>query len=333
MSKLKWGILSSAQIGMNKVIPGIQKSSNGTVHAIASRNASRAAEAAAEAGIPVSCGSYEELLADPEIEALYIPLPNHLHREWCIRAMEAGKHVLCEKPLAMDAAEVREMIKVRNRTGRILSEAFMVRHHPQWLRAREIVRGGDLGELRQIQGFFSYNNIDEGNIRNIPEYGGGGLMDIGCYPVTMSRFIYGEEPLRVAAVMERDPRMRIDRLTSAVMEFSGGQAAFTCSTQLVPYQRMNLLGTAGRLEVEIPFNAPADKPCRVFMARGEFYQEETELLEFPVCDQYSLQAESFVRTIRGEEELVVPPEDSLKNMKVMEAIFRAGKSGKWEDVK
>lgn len=332
MEKLKWGVLSTARIGLEKVLPAMQLAENGSVHAIASRDIDRAGEAAKALGIPKVYGSYDELIADPEIEAVYNPLPNHMHIEWTVKAMKAGKHVLCEKPISLDSREIESLIELRDETGLTVSEAFMVRYHPQWLAARKIVAEGQLGELCNIQGFFSYYNTDPHNIRNHKEMGGGGILDIGCYPITASRLVYGEEPRRVSALVDYDPVTRCDRLCSAILDFPSGQASFCCSTQLVPYQRMNLFGTKGRLEVEIPFNAPPDRPARLFLSKGEFYQEDQEQLDFPVCDQYTLQAESFVRTVRGEQKNHVPLEDALSNMKVIEAVFRAGESGRWEDV-
>ncbi len=332
MKKVKWGVLSTANIGMAKVLPAIQKAVNGEVYAIASRSAGSAQKAADKLGIPVACSSYQELLDNPEVEAIYNPLPNHMHIEWTIKAMEAGKHVLCEKPLALDSAEIKELIKLRDKTGLTVSEAFMVRYHPQWLKARDLVKEGHIGKVSAVQGFFSYYNVDKSNIRNIKEAGGGAILDIGCYPVTTTRFIYGEEPVRVASVLEHDPETGVDRLASVLMDFPSGQASFTVGTQLVPHQRMNIFGTEGRIEVEIPFNAPPDKGCRLFKGEGGFYPDDQKIIEIPVCDQYTLQAESFVRTLRGEQENHVPLEDALQNMKVLEAIFRAGKSGSWEKV-
>src|ERR1035441_1639459 len=266
--KVRWGILGVAKIATQKVIPAMQLGEWSEIVGIASRDLARAQRAAADLKIPKSYGSYEELLADPEIEAVYNPLPNHLHVPWSVRCAEAGKHVLCEKPLALDAAEARELLEAQTRTGVKMGEAFMVRTHPQWLRARELVRGGRIGELRAVMGFFSYFNRDPANIRNVRAWGGGGLFDIGCYTINTSRFIFGEEPHRVMALLERDPEMRTDRLTSAMLDFPSGHAVFTCSTQLVPYQRMQICGTRGRIEIEIPFNAPPDRACRIFVDDG-----------------------------------------------------------------
>src|SRR5438477_2654052 len=243
--KVRWGVLGAAGIALKKVIPAMQKCERATVQAIASRNAEKAQEAARALGIPKAYGSYEELLSDADIDAIYNPLPNHLHVPWSIRAAEAGKHVLCEKPISLTALEARSLRDVRDSTGVKIGEAFMVATHPQWLRTRELVRSGAIGELRAIAGFFSYFNANPANIRNILPYGGGGLMDIGCYPIFTSRFIVGEEPRRVLGLIERDPTMKIDRLTSAILDFPSGQSIFTCSTQLVPYQRMLIFGARG----------------------------------------------------------------------------------------
>ncbi|MEO8131550.1 MAG: Gfo/Idh/MocA family oxidoreductase, partial [Bryobacteraceae bacterium] len=253
-NKIRWGVLGAAGIAVRKVIPAMQRSELAEVTAIASRSLAKAQAAAERLGIAKAYGSYRELLADPDIDAIYNPLPNHLHVPWSIKAAEAGKHVLCEKPIALSAAQALELLEARDRTGVRIGEAFMVRCHPQWLRARAIVQSGEIGELRTMLGAFSYFNRDPGNIRNNPKIGGGGLMDIGCYPITMSRFLFGEEPTRVAAVMELDPNMGTDRLTSAILHFPAGQAVFTCSTQAVPYQTFQILGSRGRIELEIPFN-------------------------------------------------------------------------------
>ena len=301
------------------------------IAAIASRDLHKAEEVARTLGIAKAYGSYEELLADPQIEAVYNPLPNQLHVPWSIKAAEAGKHVLCEKPISMTVAEARSLLAVQQRTGVIIGEAFMVRTHPQWLRTRELIASGRIGSLRSIQGFFSYFNTDPKNIRNIAECGGGGLMDIGCYPINTSRFLFGEEPLRVSATLEKDPNFRVDCLTSAILEFPSGQATFTCSTQLVPYQRMQVLGTKGRIEIEIPFNAPNDRPCRIFIDDGRDLMGGGITVEtFPVCDQYTIQGDVFSKAVREGGEVPVPLTDAIKNMAVIEAVFRSAASGVWE---
>jgi predicted dehydrogenase len=330
--KIRWGILSTAAIGTKKVIPAMQRGTYTTVTAIASRNGERAKEAAAQLGIPKWYASYEELLADPEVDAIYNPLPNHLHVPWSARAAEAGKHVLCEKPLSLTVAEAKQLLQVQNRTGVKIGEAFMVRTHPQWLRARELVRSGAIGELRAVVGAFSYFNRDPQNIRNIPEFGGGGLMDIGCYPITTSRFLFESEPDRVVGLLDVDPELGTDRMSSALLDFGPGKhGVFTCSTQMVPYQRMQILGTEGRVEIEIPFNAPPDQPCRIFIDDGsDLAGRSARVEEFPVCDQYTIQGDVFSQAILNGGEVPVPLENAIGNMAVIEALFRSAQSKGWE---
>jgi predicted dehydrogenase len=329
--KVRWGVLGVAGIAVKKVIPAMQKGEHCEIAAIASRDLNRAQEAAAALGIPKAYGSYQELIDDPEIEAIYNPLPNHLHLPWSSRAAEAGKHVLCEKPIGLNADEARQLLEVEKRTGVKIGEAFMIRTHPQWLRTRELIRSGAIGELHSISGYFSYYNDDPANIRNVPEFGGGGLMDIGCYPINTSRFIFGTEPTRVSGLATLDPRLGTDRLTSAILEFPRGHAIFTCSTQLVPYQRMQFFGTKGRIEIEIPFNAPVDRPCRIAIDSGEdVFGGGIRYEEFPTCDQYTIQGDLFSKAIRLGGDVPVPIEDSIRNMAVIDAIFRSSAHGCWE---
>ena len=333
MEKVRWGVLSTAKIGIEHVIPALMKSSGGQLVAIASRDLPRARAAAERFAIPKAYGSYEALLADPEVDAIYNPLPNHLHVPWTEKAAEHGKHVLCEKPIALTATEARQLIDVRDRTGVLIEEAFMVRCHPQWQRAREMVRQGQIGDLRAVQAFFSYMNRDPDNIRNIVEAGGGAVYDIGCYPIVVSRFLFDEEPQRAVALMERDPDMGTDRLTSAVLDFPSGQASFVCSTQLVGHQRVEIFGTKGRIEIAIPFNAPANETTRIYLDSGGApagASAEVEVIE-PV-DQYALQADLFAAAIRSGGGLAFPLEDSVKNMRVIDAVYRSGRSGAWEEV-
>jgi predicted dehydrogenase len=332
-NKIRWGVLGVAGIAVKKVIPAMQLGARCEIAAIASRDLNRAQEAAGRLNIPKAFGSYEELLADPSIDAIYNPLPNHLHVPWSIRAAEAGKHVLCEKPISLSAEEARKLIAVRDRTRVKIGEAFMVRTHPQWLRAREIVRSGAIGELRAIISVFSYFNNDPKNIRNQSDIGGGGLMDIGCYPITMARFLFEREPARVAAVIDRDPDMGTDRLTSALLDFAPGQASFICSTQMVPFQRMQVLGTKGRIDIEVPYNIPPDRPSRIFVDDGSALAgANARMEEFPTVDQYTLQGDAFSRAIQEHLEVPVPLENALDNMKVIDAAFRSGETGRWEPV-
>jgi predicted dehydrogenase len=327
-----WGVISTAKIGREKVIPAMQKGHVAQVRAIASRNADEAARVAGELGIAKSYGSYEALLADPEIEAIYNPLPNHLHVPWTIKALEAGKHVLCEKPIAMNAEEAKALIAARDRSGKMVVEAFMVRHHPQWQRTRELVRAGRIGEVRAIQTSFCYFNADPANVRNQADIGGGGLMDIGCYAITTARYIFGADPQKVVGLIERDPTFGTDRLTSALAAFSGGrQLAFVCSTQVAGYQRVQVLGTEGRIEVEIPFNAPSDRPCRILIDDGKDLSGGSLQVEtFPVCDQYTLQGDAVSRMILDGTQPEFPIEDAIVNMRVIDAIFRSAETGSWQ---
>jgi predicted dehydrogenase len=325
MRKVKWGILGAAKIARQRVIPGMQAGDLCEVTAIASRDMAKGEAAAAELGIPKLYGSYEKLLADPEIEAVYIPLPNHLHVPWSIRAAEAGKHVLCEKPIGMNAAEARELMAVRDRTGVVIGEAFMVQTHPQWARMVELVRGGRIGQLRGAIGAFGYFNVDPGNVRNILACGGGALMDIGCYPIKTSRMVFGEEPVRVSATMERDASLTgVDVLTSAILEFPSGTCIFTCSMQLAAHQMMRFYGTKGFIAPEIPFNATPGGTSRITIDDGRDLSGGGAVVEeFAACDQYTLQGDQFSRAVREGGQPPVPLEDSIRNMAVIDAIVRA----------
>jgi predicted dehydrogenase len=271
------------------------------------------------------------LLADAEIDAIYNPLPNNLHVPWTIKAAEAGKHVLCEKPISMTVAEAKSLLPVRARTGVKIGEAFMVDTHPQWIRVRELLDAGRIGELRAVMGFFSYYNVNPANIRNIVDVGGGGLMDIGCYMIHAARYAFRQEPRRVVGLMERDPQMGTDRLTSALLAFPAGQAVFTCSTQLVPYQRVQFVGTKGRIELLVPVNVPPDREVKLLVDSGaDLFGGGIEEETFPICDQYTLQGDAFSRAILEGGEVPVPLEDAIANMAVIEAVFRSAESGRWE---
>lgn len=325
MDTLRWGILSTAQIGLNQVIPAIQQAARCEVMAICSRDLGRAEQAAAELGILRAYGSYEELLADPEIDAIYNPLPNHLHLPWTVQALEAGKHVLCEKPIGLSSDEARELKAAAERTGRVLVEAFMYRMHPSWVKVRELVESGRIGELTTIQSWFSYFNDDLENIRNIAEYGGGALMDIGCYNVNLSRMLFGSEPTGVSATLTRDPASGVDIVTSAMLEFGAGTSTFTVATQVADDQRAHVVGTSGRIALEIPFNIPPDAPVRVWVwdGGGGPGAAPAETLEFGPADQYTLQAEAFAATVRDGAPPHLSLDDSIANMEAIEAIFTA----------
>ena len=332
-TKLRFGVLSTANIGVKKVIPAMQQGSLTTVTAIASRDFDRARGTANKLGIPKAYGSYEDLIDDPDIDAIYNPLPNQLHVPWTTKAAEAGKHVLCEKPLSMTVAEAKTLLDVRARTGVKISEAFMIRSAPQWLRVRQLLDEGRIGELRAVAGIFSFFNIDPANIRNQVETGGGALYDIGCYCIQAARFAFGRQPSRVVALVDRDAQTGTDRLTSGLMDFGAGHAIFTCSTQQIPCQKVQLLGSRGRIELEIPFNTPSDRPTRLFIdSTGDLTFSGIKMETFPTSDQYTLQGDAFARAVRDNTEVPVPLEDSIGNMAVIEAVFRSGKSGQWETV-
>jgi predicted dehydrogenase len=330
-NKLRWGVLGTARIATKKVIPAMQRGAWSTVDAIASRDAGRAEAAARELGIPKYFGSYEGLLADPDLDAVYIPLPNHMHVEWTSRAAAAGKHVLCEKPIALTAADAGHLLAVRDRAGVLIQEAVMVRTHPQWLHARDLARSGRIGEVRSIVGYFSFFNDDPANIRNIKSYGGGGILDIGCYLVNTARMIFEGEPRRVCALAEENPATGVDWMASMILDFDGRHAAGTCSTQLAHGQRITIAGTIGRIEIEIPFNAPPDRPCRIFVEDAPPGAVPDRLtIEFETCDQYTIQGDLFSRAVLDRTSAPYPLEDSLANMRVIDALFRSGRSGGWE---
>jgi predicted dehydrogenase len=329
--KVKWGVLGVASIATRKVIPGMKKGVWSEITAIASRDLAKAQAAARDLGISKAYGSYDDLLADGEIEAIYNPLPNHLHVPWSSKAAEAGKHVLCEKPIGLNATEVVELLRIRDRSKLKIGEAFMVKTHPQWLRARELVRSGKIGQLKSIITVFSYFNRDPGNVRHKTEWGGGGLLDIGSYPITLSRWLFDEEPRRVTGALELDPDFGTDRLSSGVLEFSSGHSVFSCATQGNYFQRAEILGTAGHLTVEMPFNAPNDRPTYLTVADGmAIYDGKVDVEEIPVCDQYTIQGDAFSRAIRENTDVPVGLEDALANMKVIDAIFRSSRTNQWE---
>jgi len=331
MDKIRWGVLGVAKIATEKVIPAMQRGERSTVTAIASRDLAKARAAAARLDIAKAYGSYEELLADPDVDAIYNPLPNHLHVPWTIKAAEHGKHVLCEKPIGLSAAEARDLLAVRDRTGVRIQEAFMVRTHPQWLKVKDLIADGRIGEVRAVLGAFSYTNRDPGNIRNKPEIGGGALFDIGCYLVNTSRFIFGTEPLRVTGAIQRDPDMGTDRLTSVLLDYGTGHAAGSCSTQMVFYQRLQIFGTTGRIELPIPFNAPPDRPSRIIVDTGaDLFGGGVTNIDVEICNQYTIQGDRFSRAILDGSDVPCPLEDAVKNMACIDAIFRSADSGRWE---
>jgi predicted dehydrogenase len=324
IQKIRWGVLSTAKIAREKVIPAMQAGSYCSIDAIASRNMEQATAAALALGIPKAYASYEALLNDADIDAVYIPLPNHLHVPWAVKALAAGKHVLCEKPIGLSSAEAKQLQHAAQQHPQLkIMEAFMYRFHPQWQQAKKIVHNGDIGTLKAIHSFFSYYNIDANNIRNQKETGGGGMMDIGCYCVSLSRFIFDSEPESVFANMEFDPVLETDHIASGILHFASGTSTFTCSTQLMPYQRVNILGTAGRIEIEIPFNAPPLIPTRIWLHT----KTGSEEIVFDAVDQYALQGDSFSKAILDNTAVPTDLQDAVNNMLVIEAVFKSSSLG------
>jgi predicted dehydrogenase len=329
MRKLRWGVLSTAKIAVEKVVPAMQQGRHTEVTALASRDLARARSAAERLGVAKAYGSYGELLDDPEIDAVYNPLPNHLHVPWSLRALAAGKHVLCEKPIALTAAEAQTLLDAAGQHPHLkVMEAFMYRHHPQWQRVVELVDGGAIGELRTLHSVFSYYNADPANIRNVAEIGGGGLMDIGCYNLSVSRFVFAAEPERVCGALEYDATFGTDRLASGILEFGRGTATFTCSTQLVPFQRVDIFGTEGRIEVEVPFSPQPHQPSRIWHQ----HDGRTDELLIEPCNQYTLQGDRFSRAVLDGTEVPTPREDAVANMRALEAVVASARIGRWVQV-
>lgn len=324
---LRWGILSTAKIAEAHVVPALQAAEGHTVVAVGSRDAARGTAWARANGIAASHGSYEALLADPDVEAVYNPLPNHLHVDWSIAAIEAGKHVLCEKPLGLDAADAQRLVDAAEaHPDLVVMEAFMYRFHPQWIAAREIAQSGAVGDVRSIQTFFSYFNDDPENVRNKPDWGGGALMDIGCYPISQARWIYGAEPRRVHGIVDIDPRFGVDRMTSGTLDFGDGRTAtFTVSTQLDGFQRSQIVGTEGRIEVRIPVNSPNDAATLVTVSTAD----GADRREYGPVDQYGEQADAFARAVRSKAPAPTPLGDAIANMAVIDAVFASAESGEW----
>ncbi len=325
---LRWGILSTARIAQNHVVPALHAAQGHEVVAVGSRNLDTATAWAQANNIGTAHGSYEDLLADPAVDAIYNPLPNHLHVDWSIAALEAGKHVLCEKPLGLDAndaARLRDAAAAH--PDLVVMEAFMYRFHPQWVAVRSAIDAGRIGELRSVQTFFSYFNTDPANVRHNPAWGGGALLDIGCYPISQARWLFDRQPERVMGMLELDPQFGTDRLASALLDFGDGcNATFTVATQLHGHQRAQIQGTAGRIEVDIPVNAPAGRATKVTFVDGA----GSEVVEFGPADQYGLQADAIAEAIAGNRTAATSLDDAIANMAVIDAIFASATSGAWQ---
>lgn len=325
MKRIRWGVLSTAKIAREKVIPAMQRGKRCTITALASRNLVRAQSVSMRLGISNAYGTYEALLSDPDVDAIYNPLPNHLHVPWSIRALEAGKHVLCEKPIGLDADDARRLKDAAAAHPRLkVMEAFMYRIHPQWQKARALVQEGAIGEPRTIHSFFSYFNVDPDNVRNRADIGGGALMDIGCYCISVARFIFEAEPERVLGKMDLDPGFGTDRLTFGMLDFGDRSATFTCGTQLARHQRVQISGSSGRIEIEIPFNAPPHRRCKLFLQ-----QEQVETISVPRTNQYTLQGDLFAESVLDDKPVPTPLDDAVANMKALDAIRTSAMEGRW----
>ena len=327
--KTKWGVLGVAKIAIDQVIPALQISTSCELVAIASRSIEKAEKVAADFGIPKSYGSYEALMDDTEVEAVYIPLPNHLHVPWIEKCLKAGKHVLCEKPLALNTEEVKSLIALRDETGLKVSEAFMVKSHPQWARVKSIIDEGGIGELKTVHGFFSYNLEDKTNVRYVPEWGGGGLYDVGCYPIFTTRHVFDEKPTRVMATVRFDEEQEVDVLASAIVDFPSGQLTFTSAMQLVSHQLMQFYGTKNRIELNLPFNPLHDQSAIIEIHNDDIYAAEPDKIQVAVCNQYTLMCDKFSEAIVDNKKEEVPLEDTLINIAVIEALFESAKTGTW----
>ena len=331
---LSWGVLGASKFAIEIMIPALQQAAEVRVHGIASRERAKAEAVAEQFGLAQAYGDYESMLADPAIDVVYNPLPNHLHVPWTEKAARAGKHVLCEKPIALSAAEAASLIPIRDETGLQIQEAYVVIHHPQWQRVRELVRAGRIGRVQVIQGWFSYHLDDPDNIRNKRAMGGGGLLDIGVYPLLTGRYVFGAEPVRVFAAMERHAEWDVDVLTTATLQFPSGILSFTCATLLSGHQHMMIHGDKGRIEVPDPFAQSPSREAQIKVyGTGEIWEpDRAEIETVPKVNQYVPQAEAFCAAVRGEAPPFFPLEESVRMMHILDAIARSGESGRWEEV-
>ena len=327
---VRWGVLGAARIALDKVIPSMQEGELSRVVAIASRSGEKAKAAAGALGIDRAYDSYEALIADPDVEAIYNPLPNHLHLPWSIRAVQAGKHVLCEKPIGLSAGEALELRSAAQTAGVLIGEAFMVRSHPQWIEARRLVENGRIGALQLVHGHFSYTRRDATDVRSRVEYGGGALLDIGCYPIVIARWMFGSEPLAAVAAIDRDPEFHVDRITSGLLRFESGIASFDCGGAMVAHQRVELFGDRGRMQLDVPFTPRATEPCRIVIDDGT--RSAAEIIEIDAANQYTLQGDRFSAAIRGVGEVPSSIDNAIANMAVIDALFRSAETKQWETV-
>lgn len=328
--KLRWGIISTAKIAREKLIPAIQQSEHCEVVAVSSRDASQAAAFASANNIARSYGDYHQLLADPDIDIVYNPLPNHLHVPWTIHALEAGKHVLCEKPIGLDVADTEKLIAAAKKYPHLrVMEAFMYRFHPQWATAKKMLEDGKIGHINSIEAVFTYFNRDPKNVRNMPGIGGGGLLDIGCYCISACRYLFDREPNNVVGKLAIDEDFQVDKHAHGLLDFGDAQASVYCSTQSEPVQRVYVSGEHGGLLIEYPFYQPDD--CGATL---RFYHDrEEEVIEFEPTNHYTLQVDALARAIATNKPVPTPLSDALANMKVIEGLFTSAETGSWVNPK
>jgi predicted dehydrogenase len=338
LNKIRWGVIGGAAIARYRSLPAMKQAPSVELTALASRNADKAAVLCAELGIPTAYGSYEGLLADPDIDAIYLPLPNHLHCEWAVKAMEAGKHVLCEKPLSLSIAEIDQLKKVRDRTGRHIEEAYVFRNHPQWQGAAQTLESGTIGEVRGMQVTMAMQFHDPNDIRNKLELGGGALYDMGGYVISACSMVFGRMPIRVIATIDRDPVMKIDRLSTAILDYGGAHATITVSTQAGPagrgtHQLLSVLGSTGWLRMDFPLAQAVPLECHILIGDatsiGGF---ETTSITFEPVNQYTLQGERFSRYLLGDDVPVWPIETAAATMKVIAGLFTSASTGQWQEL-
>ena len=319
--KIKFGILSTANIAMTQVIPAMLKTKYCQVMGIASRSSKKAENAAKQFQLPKYYCSYQSLLDDMEIDAVYIPLPNHLHVEWAIKALRAGKHVLVEKPIALSSSEANRLKDESKKHPKLkIMEAFMYKHHPQWIKTKKMIDNGDIGILKVIQSSFSFFDNKPESIVNNKALGGGSLMDIGCYPISVARFLFDAEPIKILANIDYHPQFKVDSIASGILEFKEGYSTFFSSIHLAYNQQVKIFGTTGIIEFDVPFNPSNTVPSKIFYTKNE---QKPETIEFEICDQYTLQADAFASAIMKDKDVSTSLEDAVNNMVVIERMLEA----------
>ncbi len=337
-SKVQWGVLGAAAIATGRTMPAMKDAPSATLLALASRDPGKGRKVAAEFGIPRVYASYEALLADPGIDAVYVPLPNQLHFEWAMRALQAGKHVLCEKPLCISADQVVQLCAERDRTGRHIEEGFAFRNHPQWAKLDEIIAAGTIGEVRAVHATLAKQFLDPADVRNQPGAGGGALYDLGSYAISACNLVFKRAPSRVVAALEHDPAFGIDRLSSALLDYGDRHAAFTVATQAGSdawgtHQQFSVLGSRGWLRMNFAFAHARPTASAIEVGDsssvGSF---PTTTYTFEPANHYLLQVERFSRLLLGDAVTSWPIEDALDTIRTIEALFASARAGTWQAI-